>query len=214
MEKLKSLIPEDLLQTVKTSSVDDLLSSCSSLLRLFLGLPQFHQVRTVSRNLLFSVFLSPIGVLTAPPFFGFLGLPFQTVSELADPDLGCCGKNEATSLDLKRSGNLCFRSRDFDDALRFYSKALRVAPPDAFDGDKILLASLFLNRANALHVFLSFSLLPSFIIESFFSFFFLCSFSHVCSVSCLRILGYSKRACGTAIVLSGLILIMPRFFAY
>lgn len=75
------------------------------------------------------------------------------MSELADPDLGCCKKNEATSLDLKRSGNLCFRSRDFDDALRFYSKALRVAPPDAFDGDKSLLASLFLNRANVLHVF-------------------------------------------------------------
>ncbi|XP_020870414.1 SET and MYND domain-containing protein 4 isoform X2 [Arabidopsis lyrata subsp. lyrata] len=117
MEKLKSLIPEDLLQTVKSSSVDDLLTSTSSLLRLLLGLPQFH----------------------------------QAVSELADPELGCCGKNEETSLDLKRRGNLCFRSRDFVDALRFYSKALRVAPPDAIDGDKSLLASLFLNRANVLH---------------------------------------------------------------
>ncbi|XP_024009173.1 SET and MYND domain-containing protein 4 [Eutrema salsugineum] len=118
MEKLKSLIPEDLLQTVRSSSVDDLLSSSSSsLLRLFLGLPQFHRV----------------------------------VSELSDPGLGCCGKNEETSLDLKRRGNLCFRSHDFDDALRFYSKALRVAPPHAIDGDKSLLASLFLNRANVLH---------------------------------------------------------------
>ncbi|XP_010478763.1 PREDICTED: SET and MYND domain-containing protein 4-like isoform X2 [Camelina sativa] len=117
MEKLKSLIPEDLLQTVKSSSDDDLLTTTSSLLRLFMGLPQFH----------------------------------QAVSELADPDLGCCGKNEETSLDLKRRGNLSFRSRDFHDALRFYSKALRVAPPEAIDGDKSLLASLLLNRANVLH---------------------------------------------------------------
>ncbi|KFK45070.1 hypothetical protein AALP_AA1G339400 [Arabis alpina] len=119
MEKLKSLIPEDLLQTVKTSSsVDDLLSSSSSLLRLLLGLPHFH----------------------------------QAVIELSDPDLGCCGKNEETSLDLKRQGNLCFRSRDFDGALRFYSKALRVAPSQTVDGEKSLLASLFLNRANVLHL--------------------------------------------------------------
>lgn len=74
------------------------------------------------------------------------------MSELADPDLGCCGKSQETSLDLKRRGNLCFRSRSFDDALRFYSKALRVAPLHSLDGDKSLLASLFLNRANALHV--------------------------------------------------------------
>uniref|UniRef100_A0A1J3HA30 SET and MYND domain-containing protein 4 n=2 Tax=Noccaea caerulescens TaxID=107243 RepID=A0A1J3HA30_NOCCA len=117
MEKLKSLIPEDLEQTVKSSSVDDLPSTSSSLLRLFLGLPQFR----------------------------------QAVSELANPDLGCCGKNEETSLDLKRRGNQCFRNRVFDDALRFYSKALRVAPLHAIDGDKNLLASLFLNRANVLH---------------------------------------------------------------
>ncbi|CAF1930410.1 SET and MYND domain-containing protein 4 isoform X1 [Brassica napus] len=112
METLKSRIPEHLVQTVKSSSsVDDLLSSSSSLLRFLVGLPQFH----------------------------------QAVSELADPDLGCCGKSQESSLDLKRSGNLCFRSRSFDDALRFYSKALRVAR------DNTLLASLFLNRANALH---------------------------------------------------------------
>ncbi|KAF3584952.1 hypothetical protein F2Q69_00030163 [Brassica cretica] len=112
METLKSRIPEHLVQTVKSSSsVDDLLSSSSSLLSFLLGLPQFH----------------------------------QAVSELADPDLGCCGKSQESSLDLKRRGNLCFRSRSFDDALRFYSKALRVAR------DNTLLASLFLNRANALH---------------------------------------------------------------
>ncbi|KAG2270721.1 hypothetical protein Bca52824_065276 [Brassica carinata] len=112
METLRSRIPEHLVQTVKSSSsVDDLLSSSSSLLRFLVGLPQFH----------------------------------QAVSELADPDLGCCGKSQESSLDLKRSGNLCFRSRSFDDALRFYSKALRVAR------DNTLLASLFLNRANALH---------------------------------------------------------------
>lgn len=116
------------------------------------------------------------------------------MSELADPDLGCCGKSQESSLDLKRRGNLCFRSRSFDDALRFYSKALRVAR------DNTLLASLFLNRANALHVsYLSFSLrfgsIPS-LIHSLFS---------------CRIWGFFKRACGTAIVLFVLILFTPRF---
>lgn len=74
------------------------------------------------------------------------------MSELANPKYGCCGKNEETCLDFKRQGNLCFRSRDFDNALRLYSKAIRIAPPDAIDGDKSLLASLFVNRANVLHV--------------------------------------------------------------
>jgi hypothetical protein len=73
MEKLKSLIPEDLLQTVKSSSVDDLLSTSSSLLRLFLGLPQFHQVRTnyPKPTLLLSALLSSIELLIALLFLGF-----------------------------------------------------------------------------------------------------------------------------------------------
>ncbi|CAH8355007.1 unnamed protein product [Eruca vesicaria subsp. sativa] len=116
METLKSVIPEHIVQTVKSSSsVDDLISSSSSLLGFLVGLAQFQ----------------------------------QAVSELGDPDLGCCGKSLEASLDFKRRGNLSFRSRSFDDALRFYSKALRLAPPPR--GDKSLLASLFLNRANALH---------------------------------------------------------------
>lgn len=147
METLKSLIPEHLLQTVKSSSssVDDLLSSSSSLLRFLLGLPQFHQVKSSK---------PPLTLLSASSFSKVLWFwVLKAVSELADPDLGCCGKSQESSLDLKRRGNLCFRSRSFDDALRFYSKALRVAR------DNTLLASLFLNRANALHVsYLSFSL--------------------------------------------------------
>ncbi|WZY94314.1 hypothetical protein YC2023_066643 [Brassica napus] len=139
METLKSLIPEHLLQTVKSSSssVDDLLSSSSSLLRFLLGLPQFHQVKSSK---------PPLTLLSASSFSKVLWFwVLKAVSELADPDLGCCGKSQESSLDLKRRGNLCFRSRSFDDALRFYSKALRVAR------DNTLLASLFLNRANALH---------------------------------------------------------------
>lgn len=47
METLKSRIPEHLVQTVKSSSsVDDLLSSSSSLLSFLVGLPQFHQVKS------------------------------------------------------------------------------------------------------------------------------------------------------------------------
>lgn len=142
METLKSLIPEHLLQTVKSSST--VLSSSSSLLRFLLDLPQFHQVSVTPKTpktLTLSNFLIPL--------IGFS----KAVSELSDPDLGCCGKSQESSLDLKRRGNLCFRTqKSFDDALRFYSKALRVAPLRSFDGDKSLLASLFLNRANALHV--------------------------------------------------------------
>ncbi|XP_010538898.1 PREDICTED: SET and MYND domain-containing protein 4 isoform X2 [Tarenaya hassleriana] len=117
MEKLKSLIPEDLRETVRRSTANDLHSSSSSLLRLFLGLPQFH----------------------------------HAVNDLADSDSGCCGKDKDAALDLKRRGNHCFRSRKFHEALLFYSKALRLAPPDAIDGHRNLLASLFLNRANVLH---------------------------------------------------------------
>ncbi|KAL0706518.1 hypothetical protein Bca4012_072944 [Brassica carinata] len=135
METLRSRIPEHLVQTVKSSSsVDDLLSSSSSLLRFLVGLPQFHQVKSSKTLTLLSASFSKVHWLV-----------LKAVSELADPDLGCCGKSQESSLDLKRSGNLCFRSRSFDDALRFYSKALRVAR------DNTLLASLFLNRANALH---------------------------------------------------------------
>lgn len=186
METLKSRIPEHLVQTVKSSSsVDDLLSSSSSLLRFLVGLPQFHQVKSSKTLTLLSASFSKVHWLV-----------LKAVSELADPDLGCCGKSQESSLDLKRSGNLCFRSRSFDDALRFYSKALRVAR------DNTLLASLFLNRANALHVsYLSFSLrlVPFHSITQFILFF-----------SC-RIWGFLKRACGTAIVLFVLILVTPRF---
>jgi len=113
--------------------------------------PNFTKYVQITQNLLFSYLRYYLQLNFSSLSFSLVLLS-QAVSELANPELGCCGKNEETSLDLKRRGNHCFRSRDFDEALRLYSKALRVAPLDAIDGDKSLLASLFLNRANVLHV--------------------------------------------------------------
>jgi tetratricopeptide (TPR) repeat protein len=112
--------------------------------------PNFTKYVQITQNLLFSYLRYYLQLNFSSLSFSLVLLS-QAVSELANPELGCCGKNEETSLDLKRRGNHCFRSRDFDEALRLYSKALRVAPLDAIDGDKSLLASLFLNRANVLH---------------------------------------------------------------
>ena len=44
MEKLKCLVPENLKRRVAENSTDDLPSLSSSLLHLFLSLPQFHQL--------------------------------------------------------------------------------------------------------------------------------------------------------------------------
>lgn len=129
---------------------------------VFLNFTKYVHSYPESPTLSLSIYLL-VRLFNCSPFswFGF----FQAVTELADPDLGCCRKNEETSLDLKRRGNLCFRSRDFGDALLFYSKSLRFAPLHAIDGDKSLLASLFLNRANVLHVSLSLYFLQ-FLLES------------------------------------------------
>lgn len=44
MEKLKCVVPERLKRRVEESHIDDLPSLSSSLLQLFLSLPQFHQL--------------------------------------------------------------------------------------------------------------------------------------------------------------------------
>ncbi|XVE90927.1 hypothetical protein DITRI_Ditri20bG0115000 [Diplodiscus trichospermus] len=121
MEKLKCMVPESMKRKVAASSTDDLPSLSSSLLHLFLSLPQFHQL----------------------------------ISELAgDPknQTGLCGKNKDAALDLKHKGNQCYSTGDHSQALRCYSQALRLAPIDAHDIGKNLVATLYLNRASLFHV--------------------------------------------------------------
>ncbi|CAN0899779.1 Histone-lysine N-methyltransferase ASHR1 [Linum grandiflorum] len=117
MEKLKSLLPDDLKTTVANSTPDSLPSTCTSLLDFLLNLSQFHQM----------------------------------VKDLAAPQASLCGKNKAASLELKMKGNRCFSNRDYAAAFGFYSQALRVAPQEALDDGKSLLAALYLNRASAFH---------------------------------------------------------------
>ncbi|XP_023520332.1 SET and MYND domain-containing protein 4 isoform X3 [Cucurbita pepo subsp. pepo] len=117
MEKLKSLVPENLKQTVGSSTVDDLPSSCSFLLRLF------------QQSQLF----------------------FQVIGDLAmDPENALCGKKKDAALELKRQGNQCFLKGDYAPALVYYSQALQVAPMNAVDMDKNLVATLYVNRASVL----------------------------------------------------------------
>ncbi|XP_038895096.1 SET and MYND domain-containing protein 4 isoform X3 [Benincasa hispida] len=118
MEKLKSLVPENLKQMVGSNTADDLSSSCSFLLRLF------------QQSQLF----------------------FQVIRDVAvDPENALCGKKMDAALELKRQGNQCFLKGDYANALVYYSQALQVAPMNAVDMDKNLVATLYVNRASVLH---------------------------------------------------------------
>ncbi|WRX11969.1 hypothetical protein QQP08_004456 [Theobroma cacao] len=123
MEKLRCLVPESVKRRVAESTADDLPSVSSSLVHLFLSLPEFHQV----------------------------------IGDLADPGpnpkrkAGLCCKNKEAALDLKQKGNQCYSTGDYSQALRCYSQALRVAPIDADDTGKNLVATLYLNRASLFH---------------------------------------------------------------
>ncbi|KAI9157468.1 hypothetical protein LWI28_023036 [Acer negundo] len=75
----------------------------------------------------------------------------RIVRDLADPKSGLCGKDKEAALELKRKGNQCYSSGDYTPALSFYTKALRVAPVDASEMDRNLVAMLYVNRANLLH---------------------------------------------------------------
>ncbi|KAL5733075.1 hypothetical protein ACOSQ2_032767 [Xanthoceras sorbifolium] len=74
----------------------------------------------------------------------------RIVRDLADPKSGLCGKDKEAAMELKRKGNQCYSSRDYTQALSFYTKALRVAPVDASEMDRNLVATLYVNRANLL----------------------------------------------------------------
>ncbi|KAH9733729.1 tetratricopeptide repeat (TPR)-like superfamily protein [Citrus sinensis] len=114
MEKLKSLVPNNLKQMVAHSTPDDLPLTSSSLLDFFLNLQQFHQI----------------------------------VRDLAGQESGLCAKNIDSALELKQKGNQYYLSGDYIHALSCYTKALRVAPMDANDKDRNLVATLYVNRAS------------------------------------------------------------------
>ncbi|GAY61350.1 hypothetical protein CUMW_209300 [Citrus unshiu] len=116
MEKLKSLVPNNLKQMVAHSTPDDLPLTSSSLLDFFLNLQQFHQI----------------------------------VRDLAGQESGLCAKNIDSALELKQKGNQYYLSGDYIHALSCYTKALRVAPMDANDKDRNLVATLYVNRASVL----------------------------------------------------------------
>ncbi|KAL5569695.1 hypothetical protein UlMin_026270 [Ulmus minor] len=78
--------------------------------------------------------------------------PFHhMVKDLADSETALCGKNRDEALRWKKKGNQCFVSEDYANALDCYTQALRVAPIDADDMDKNLVATLYMNRASVLH---------------------------------------------------------------
>lgn len=75
----------------------------------------------------------------------------QMIDDLADSKNSLCGKNKKVALELKQKGNESYLTAEYASALESYSQALRVAPMDAVDMDKNLVATLFLNRASLFH---------------------------------------------------------------
>lgn len=75
----------------------------------------------------------------------------QMIDDLADSNNSLCGKNKKVALELKQKGNESYLTAEYASALESYSQALRVAPMDAVDMDKNLVATLFLNRASLFH---------------------------------------------------------------
>ncbi|KAJ4832492.1 hypothetical protein Tsubulata_000040 [Turnera subulata] len=126
MEKLKCLIPDSLKRVVADSNPNDLPSTSSSLLDFLHNLPQFQQVRVLV----------------------VASCSLLMIRDLVDTQAALCGKNKEAALESKQKGNKCYTSGDYNAALAHYSQALWVAPTDAVDTDKNLVASLYLNRAS------------------------------------------------------------------
>ncbi|XP_015579190.1 uncharacterized protein LOC8286055 isoform X2 [Ricinus communis] len=75
----------------------------------------------------------------------------QMIRDLVDPEAALCAKNKDAAMELKLKANKCYKSGDHATALACYSQALRIAPVDAFEMDKNLVATLYLNRASLFH---------------------------------------------------------------
>lgn len=93
----------------------------------------------------------PQACLSLRNFFSHLETFHQMVGHLTDCERSLCGKNKDAALELKQKGNNCFLNGDYTTALTCYSQALRLAPVDADDMAKNLVATLYVNRASVLH---------------------------------------------------------------
>ncbi|XP_006662498.1 SET and MYND domain-containing protein 4 [Oryza brachyantha] len=81
------------------------------------------------------------------------GLPLfhLVIGELTDPELALCRKDKGRAAELKGKGNECFSKREFEQALGFYSQALRYLPISSDGKDAGLIATLYVNRASTMH---------------------------------------------------------------
>ncbi|KAF0928835.1 hypothetical protein E2562_010699 [Oryza meyeriana var. granulata] len=81
------------------------------------------------------------------------GLPLfhQVIGELTDLELALCRKDKGRAAELKGRGNACFSKREFEQALGFYSQALRYVPISSDGTDASLMATLYVNRASTMH---------------------------------------------------------------
>ncbi|KAF8672483.1 hypothetical protein HU200_049697 [Digitaria exilis] len=84
-------------------------------------------------------------------FFDSLPLFHQVMRELTDPELALCRKDKGRAVELKGQGNACFSRREFGEALRFYSQALRHAPINSDGIDVNLVSAIYVNRASTMH---------------------------------------------------------------
>ncbi|XP_040965794.1 SET and MYND domain-containing protein 4 isoform X3 [Gossypium hirsutum] len=122
MEKLKCVVPERLKRRVEESHIDDLPSLSSSLLQLFLSLPQIHQL---------------ISELAAEP---------STQAGLCGKNEGAALDLKQKGNQCYSSGDHSQALRCYSQL-----QALRLAPIDAHHTGKNLVATLYLNRASLFH---------------------------------------------------------------
>lgn len=74
----------------------------------------------------------------------------QLLEQLAEPNKTTCAKDSEKALQYKREGNAAFGTSSFEQARDSYTKALRYSPL-ATQVDATTIATLFVNRAAALH---------------------------------------------------------------
>ncbi|CAL4934275.1 unnamed protein product [Urochloa decumbens] len=84
-------------------------------------------------------------------FFDSLPLFHEVMRELTDPELALCRKDKERAVELKGQGNACFSRREFGEALRFYSQALRHVPINSDGMDVNLASAIYVNRASTMH---------------------------------------------------------------
>lgn len=75
----------------------------------------------------------------------------QLAKQLSDPAATTCGKDPSAASQWKLEGNVAFAKGDYRQALKCYTKALQSIPLSLEKIDKIMVATLYLNRASTMH---------------------------------------------------------------